>query len=138
MVGELEATLEGARGDALVEDVVRSLAVRLLLAADGEGVLLRLDRELLAGEARHRKGDAVGVLAGALDVVGRVSRRRVHAPERIEERKQAVVADGGTVEGSEIERRHGISSLKRHVDAPPKPGRLSSRSPVGPARAPYG
>src|ERR1700680_4469945 len=96
MGGEREAALEGASGDALVEDLVGVLAVRLLLAADGEGIFLRLDRELLVGETRHRKGDAVGVLAGALDVVGRVARRRIHAPERIEERKQAGVAGGGT------------------------------------------
>jgi hypothetical protein len=52
MVGELEATLEGPPGDALVEHVAGLLLiVGLLLAADRQPILLRLDREISVGEA---------------------------------------------------------------------------------------
>jgi hypothetical protein len=47
IVGELEATLEGSRDDALVEHVARLfLVVGLLLAADSQPVLIRVDREI--------------------------------------------------------------------------------------------
>ena len=45
MVGELEAALEGARGDAAIEHFVAlGVVLGLLLALDGEGVFLGLDR----------------------------------------------------------------------------------------------
>src|ERR1700732_2176052 len=51
IVGELEATLEGSRGDALVEHLAGLfLVVGLFLAADRQPVLLRLDRGIRLGE----------------------------------------------------------------------------------------
>ena len=43
---------------------------------------------------------------GAIDVVGRIA-RRAFAGGLVEQRKQAVEADGGTIEGGEIESTHG-------------------------------
>ena len=55
MVGELEATLEGPLGDALVEHIAGLLfVVGLLLATDRQRVLLRYDRKIGVGEAGHR------------------------------------------------------------------------------------
>src|ERR1051326_5438591 len=103
VVGELEAALERPRGNALVEHFAGLLGLRLLLAADRQGVFLGLDREIGLGEPGDRKRDAIGVLAGPLDVVGRIARR-------------AVDACGRTIEGSKIECAHGMTSLvERHA-----------------------
>ena len=74
VVGELEATLESALGDAAVQDfgLLRALVLGLL-GLDGQRVLARLDRELILAKAGNGHGDAIGVLAGSLDVVGRDS-----------------------------------------------------------------
>src|SRR6185437_9178257 len=69
MVGELEATLEGAGCDALVEHVALLVLLGLLRSAYGQRVLAGLDRELALAEAGDREGDPVGVLAGPLDVI---------------------------------------------------------------------
>ena len=48
MVGELEAALEAAAGDAAIEHLAVLAVLDLLLALHGQRVLARLDRELLA------------------------------------------------------------------------------------------
>ena len=49
MVGKLEATLESARRDALIEDVaLLILGAGFLRTANGQRVLARLDRELFS------------------------------------------------------------------------------------------
>src|SRR5262249_39706143 len=98
VVGKLEDALEGASRDALVEHPpARLLVLLLLLALDRQRVLLDLDREVILAEAGHRYRDAVGVLAGALDVVGRIARSGLEAVEHVE---QPVETDGRTIEGS--------------------------------------
>src|SRR6185369_2557927 len=110
VVGKLEAALERAGRDALIEHLTLLLvALLLLLAADRERVFLGLDRQLVLRKARNRNRDAIGVIAGPLDVVGRVGRRRFNGV--IEHREQTVEADGGTIKGSKVESSHGISSL---------------------------
>ena len=110
VVGELEYALERARGDALVERRALGLVgLGLLVAADRQGVFLDLDVELALGKARDRNRDAIVVLAGPLDVVGRITGRAV--AELVEEGKQPVEADGRTIEGSKIESSHSKSSL---------------------------
>jgi hypothetical protein len=53
MVGELEAALERARGDPLVEDLTfRLVGLVLLLAADRQRVFFALERQLILGKAR--------------------------------------------------------------------------------------
>src|SRR5262249_28785716 len=70
-----------------------------------------LDRDVVLGKACDGERDAVGVLAGPLDVIGRIGRACVEARDLVEHREQPVESDGGTIEGSKIERTHGISSL---------------------------
>jgi hypothetical protein len=74
-IGQLENPFEGARGDTAIEHLGVFLAVLVggLLALDGQRVFLRDDRQLALREAGYRDGDAVGVIAGALDVVGRIA-----------------------------------------------------------------
>src|SRR5262249_40373032 len=114
MVGELEATLEGAGSDALIEHVAIFLLLRgFLFTADRQRVLLHLDVEFLLGEAGDRNRNAVRVLPGALDVVGRIGGiAAVYAAERVEQREQPVKTDGRTIERGEIESSHGISSFE--------------------------
>jgi hypothetical protein len=52
---------------------VDAFAIVGLFAADGELVLDEFDRELIAGEAGNRQGDAQPVVAGPLDIVGRIA-----------------------------------------------------------------
>src|ERR1043165_3359188 len=120
VIRKLEAALEGTGRDALIEHLTLGLvALLLLLAADRERVFLGFDRQIALGEARNRDRDAIGVIAGPLDVVGRVGRGLLEAGA-IEHREQTVEADGGTIKGSKIESSHGISSLKRHAGGPPR------------------
>ena len=71
------------------------LVVGLLLAVDRQHILLRLDREISVGEAGDCNRDAIGVLVGPRDIVGRIARHRsVHADELIERRENSVEADG--------------------------------------------
>src|SRR6202051_2605394 len=77
-VRQHEGALELARGDAAV-DVLPAFVV-LLPAADDELALLYADIELVAGETRHRKGNAqpfrtVPVSGNAFDVVRRITFR---------------------------------------------------------------
>src|SRR5580704_16358866 len=114
-VGELEHALERARGDPLVKHVAAlSFLLGVLVAADGEGIFLRDDRQFGLAEARDRDRYAILVLAGPLDIVGRVPGSAA-LDALIEQRKQPVKADGGTIKGCKIESSHGISSLKRHA-----------------------
>src|SRR5579885_138777 len=112
MVGELEFALESTRRDALIEHFAfLPFLFGFLLTADGELVFLHLDVEFLIGEARTGDRDAIRILAGALDIVGRITGYAAVMPERIEQRKDAVETDGRTVKGAEIETCHDISSI---------------------------
>src|ERR1700737_2915491 len=92
VVGELEDALESTRRDALIKHLAGLLLVLgLFLALDRQRVFLRLDRKVLLAEAGDCNRDAVGVLARALDVVGRIARSAVEA---IEHGEQPVEADG--------------------------------------------
>src|SRR6185369_6412637 len=72
--GEHERALELPRGDAAMQ--VDALAIVVLLAAHHQLVVLDLDREVSHGETGHRQRDAQRVLAGLLDIVGRIAVRR--------------------------------------------------------------
>ena len=69
MVGKLEATLEGARGDALVQDLALAGlrdGLGLLRAPDRQRVLAGFDREIALGEAGDGDGDAIGKLVRSM------------------------------------------------------------------------
>jgi hypothetical protein len=112
VVGKLELALESAPGDALIEHLAAVVLLDLLLALDGQRVLFRFERQFVLAEASDGYGDAIVVLAGAFDVVGRVARSGLKA---VQHRKQPVETDGRAIEGSKVERTHGISSFERHA-----------------------
>ena len=103
-----------------------------MLALDGQRVLFRFDREVAFAEAGDRDRDAIVVLAGALDVVGRIARRGFKA---VEHREQPVEADGRTIEGSKIESSHGISSYLSDMRAVRRmAGPIARAQPAWPAQ----
>src|SRR2546421_8143705 len=59
IVGQLEAALERAGRDALIEHLALVLGLLLLLTFHSESVFLGLDRQFVLGKARDRNGDAV-------------------------------------------------------------------------------
>src|SRR5262245_6810541 len=131
VVGKLEDALERAGRDALIEHLTDGLLVlRLFLAFDRQRVFLRFDRKLVLAEAGHRHRDAVGILAGPLDVVGRIARSGLEA---VEHGEQSVETDGRTIEGSKIESSHGITSLLSEMQMVRPRGRTGCflRSPKG-------
>jgi hypothetical protein len=100
VVGQLEAALEGTRSDAPIKQFRTFLAGLLLaLALDAQHVAMRFDRNLILGEAGNRHGNPIGVLAGALDIVGRIGLGAIRLRKRIEHRKEPVKADGRAIEG---------------------------------------
>src|SRR5205807_3813494 len=139
-VRELEYALEGARRDALVEDLTLDFGLRLLLAADFERAFLGLDGNVGLGETSNRYRDAILIVAGAFDIVGRVARCTIVSGDLVEEREQPVKADGRAIEGSKIKRSHGISSLCERHAARSATGRTRvwCAAPRGPAQSPYG
>src|SRR5208283_4646645 len=111
MLSELEATLEGPRRDALMQELAAvSFACALLRAADRQGVLAGFDREVVLGEARDGQRHAIGVLAGALDVIGRIVRRRLEPAALGEVVEQPVETDGLAEQGRKVESTHCTSS----------------------------
>jgi hypothetical protein len=63
-IGELEHPLEGTVGDALIEHLAALLFILgVFLAADGQGVLLRDDRQFRLVKTGYRDRDAIGVFA---------------------------------------------------------------------------
>ena len=85
-IGELEYAFERARRNALVQDFAGVLfRLALLFAADRERVFLQFDIELVLAEAGNRDRDAVGVLAGPLDIVGRIGRGGINRAGLVEQ-----------------------------------------------------
>jgi hypothetical protein len=74
-IGKLEDALEGARRDAAIQHLGFVLAVLIggFLAPDRQRVFLRDDGKLALREAGDGDADTVLVLAGALDIVGRIA-----------------------------------------------------------------
>ena len=108
MIGELEAALEGALGNAAVKILVFLSRFVLLLALDRQRMFARFDRQFTLIETGHRHGDAIGVFAGAFDVVGRIGLGLIGLAEAVEHGEEAIKADGGAIEGGEIDVTHGV------------------------------
>src|SRR6185437_9782956 len=98
VLGKLEPALERAARNAVIE--VRGLFGVLALARDVKHAIVHFDVQVFLAEAGHRNGNAIAILFGALDIVGRIALRGVC---RIEQVQQPVIADGGTEQGSKIE-----------------------------------
>jgi hypothetical protein len=96
VVCELKAPHEAPGRNALIENVRLGLFVAwLFLAADRQGVLLRLNGKIGLGEPGDSDRDAKGVFARPLDVIGRVARRRSFDTLcLIEQREHAVESNG--------------------------------------------
>ena len=107
VVGQFEAALESAVGDAEVKDFTRA-GFLALLADDDEQVLLRGDVEVVGTEAGDGDGDAIGILAAALDVERRVVVAAARSARGIlEQVEQVIEAHRGTAIGGKIKTVHG-------------------------------
>jgi hypothetical protein len=98
MIFEVELALERSGQNALVQVLMIGVGLGLLVglvSADRQLVLLGGDRDFVGGESRQRQRDAVAVLAGADDVVGRVVVLAVQALGIVDEVEQALEADAG-------------------------------------------
>src|SRR3569832_299285 len=102
ILGQLEAQLEGALGNAAMEELTSlAFALRSLGTLDDEAVLFGLETQVAVGKAGDGDRDAIGVLADLLDVVGRIGLGFL-AHEAGEAVEQPVEADGRTIEGGKI------------------------------------
>src|SRR5450759_733688 len=96
VVGEVKLTPKRTRGNPLIEVLVITLLG--LAAFHRKHVLLRGDGDLFGHEAGKRQRDAIVLLTGSLDVVGRVV-VLAPQPERIvDEVEQAIETDGRSPE----------------------------------------
>ena len=131
VVGEHEAALERAAGDAAIQHLT-FLPSLLDPAGHHQRVVLHDQVQFLRPEPGHRHGQAVGVLAGLLDVVGRVARCVRRRTSRVHQTGQPVETDGGTEQRSKIESRHGRTSCFSKVTMlgrPYGPARSALRNP---------
>ena len=69
--------------------------------------ILRDEGKLFLRKAGHRYRNPVGVLAGALDVVGGIAGAAVGG-RLVKQGKETVEADGGTINRGEIVGTHGV------------------------------
>jgi len=109
-VGQLEHTLEGSRRDAAVKHfgIFLGILVGDFLALDRQRVFLGDDRKLALRKAGNCNADAIGVLAGALDIIGRVAGAAVGGG-LVEQLEETVEADRGTIEGGKVKGTHESS-----------------------------
>src|SRR5262245_64793894 len=98
MIGEPEAPLEAPGGNALME-ILGLPFLLLALAGDGERPFLDLDREIGRAEACNRHGNAVCILAGTLDIVGRIG-RGFEAAHLVQHLGEAIETDGTAIKRS--------------------------------------
>ena len=102
MVGNLETALESPRRNALVQHLHGGLfggaGGHFLQPANRQRVFTRFDHQFGFRETGHRDRNAIGVFAQALDIIGRVGRSGLDARRLVEQRKQTVKADCGTVQ----------------------------------------
>ena len=112
MVGKLEAALEGPGGNAAIKQLgAFTGALVLALTLHGQHVAVGFDRDFLVREASDRHRDPVGILAGALDVVGRIGLRAIRLRKRIQHGEQTVEADGRAIEWGKINVTHDVFSF---------------------------
>ena len=135
-VGKLEHAFEGARRNALVKHVAALLLLLgVFLAADGQGIFLRYDGKLGLGKAGDGNRDAILVVSGPLDVIGRITGSCAF-DALVEQRKQPVETDGRTVKGARSKVRMAYPPSEATCGGLPLgPGLWMKRSPIGPAQS---
>src|SRR5690554_4165781 len=103
MLCKLEAALKAASCNATMEigHIFRLGAA----ASNGKHILLYLDLKIGFAKTCDRHRNAIPVLAGSLDIVGRIAEARV-ARHGIEQRLELIKANGRTVKGGKIEIPH--------------------------------
>src|SRR5690606_36689164 len=121
VVGQLEAPLEAARGNAAIEKLACILALLALFAPDRQYVTMCFNRDVFLGEARNRHRNAIGILAGALDIIGRIRLAAIELTERVKHGEKPVEPYGRSVEGRKIDMTHGLSSCEQQVCVWPLP-----------------
>src|SRR5438105_8334323 len=101
MIRELEAALERAGGNSLVEHFVEHFRLRRFAVTRAfprttysEGIFLGFDRQIRCAEARDGHRYPVGVFAGTRDIVGWVARRGFEPGGLIDHGEQAIEPDG--------------------------------------------
>src|SRR5688500_12386226 len=133
MVGEREAALERAVGDAPIDKVGALLVAVLVLApGDDQHVLLGGDVDLVGLEAGDRELDAIVVVAELDQVERRVVLAGLAHRAVLEHVEQPVEADGGAPERREVECathsfypphvEQGRATRPRTVSTVPSPG----------------
>ena len=107
MVGQVEPLLECARGDAAMQ--VGAIGLVLLAAGrNDQAVFALLDIQILGGETGHRDRDAIGVVVGLFDIVGRIGRGAgILGHDPVQQVRHTVKADTGAVKRGEIMGTHG-------------------------------
>jgi hypothetical protein len=102
MLGKLEAALESAAGDALMEQGGGRLVGVFALAGNGEYAILHVNRQVLLGKAGDSQRDSIVIFIAALDIVGRIAL----LGRGLQQADQAIEADSGAEKGRVID-THG-------------------------------
>lgn len=106
MVCQIELAPERPRGNSLIE--IRVFPLLLLMAFDGQNILLHRDGDFVGIESRHSESHRIGVFTGALDILGRIVGFPGKAPGFVfHEIEQLVEANRGFPEWREIIDFHG-------------------------------
>ncbi len=86
-----------------------------LPALHDQQVLLRGNVEVLRPEAGDGEGDAIGILAAALDIEGRVIVAAARTSLLLEQVEETVETDGGAAIGRKIKTVHFSQILSRAI-----------------------
>ena len=130
VVGQSEAALEGTGGDAAVQVGLFGRFGRLA-GGDMQRAFLHFNRQFLGGEAGNGDRDAVGILGGLFDVVGRIAGLgHISRKRTVHQVGDTVETDGGTVKGGEVETTHVILHERCQMPAPCGRRRLLCPRPV--------
>src|ERR1700751_4208014 len=97
-VGEVEAALERAAGNAVIE-IFALVLLGIRLAADDQRVLVDGDADLVRLETGDRDRDPVVVLAGPYDIAGWIMVLRFKPKACVHQVQEAVEAYAGAPEG---------------------------------------
>ena len=92
MVGELEAPLEGPRGDPAVNKILIVARLRLT-TLHGQKMRFLGDLDVVGAKTGQRHGNAVAVITDLLDIIRWPARGSLHPGCLVEHVKQPIKAD---------------------------------------------